>query len=146
MSPPTSEMDLGEEHNRARRGLYTTTSRTSPDRLQNKHREFQKRISDDMIYIYTHTCSYPRTTKRTVLGSTKAPLSLSHDDPLTAVPSSAPHPNGRLQVFIDRRKLLYKETLRTLKHHIQTSVRVKENVPETKKAGGTTLKRAGKSK
>ena len=99
-----------------------------------------------MIYIYTHTCSYPRTTKRTVLGSTKAPLSLSHDDPLTVAPSSAPRPNGRLQVFIDRRRLLYKETLRTLKHHTQTSVRVKENIPEAKKAGGTTLKRAGKSK
>ena len=99
-----------------------------------------------MIYIYTHTCSYPRTTKRIVLGSTKAPLSLSHDDPLTAVPSSAPRPNGHLQVFVDPSGPLYGEIQRTLKHHIQTSVRVKENVPETKKAGGTTLKRAGKSK
>ena len=62
------------------------------------------------------------------------------------MPSSEPRPNGRLQVFVDPSGPLYGETQRTLKHQFWTSVQVKENVPETKKAGGTILKRAGKSK
>ena len=103
-----------------------------------------------MIFISTPTpapAPAPSiTTKQTVLGSTKSPLSLSHDDPFTVGPSSTPPPNAHLQVFVDPSGLLYKETQRTPKHQFQTSVRVKENIPEAKKAGGTTLKQAGKSK
>ena len=121
------------------------------DRLQNKHREFQKRM---MIFISTPTpAPAPAssiTTKRTVLGSTKAPLSLSHDDPFTVAPSSAPRPNGRLQVFVDPSGAASQGNLeddQTPYPDVGTrKTRVKENVTETKKAGGTTLKQAGKSK
>ena len=90
------------------------------------------------------------TTKRTVLGSTKAPLSLSHDDPFTVAPSSAPRPNGRLQVFVDPSGAASQGNLeddQTPYPDVGTrKTRVKENVTETKKARETTLKQAGKSK
>lgn len=120
------------------------------DRLQNKHREFQKRMMSSASTPAPAPAPAPSTTKRTVLGSSKTPSSSSHDDPFTVAPSSAPRPNGRLQVFVDPSGAASQgnaEDDPTPYPDVGTrKTRVKENVPETKKAGGTTLKQAGKSK
>jgi hypothetical protein len=116
------------------------------DRLKNKHREFQKRMmTSTTSSLPTSTPAPTSTSKRTVLGSTTAP---THEDVFTA-PSSAPTPppNARLQIYVDpapslpHSRSLVPETDPTPYPDLGTrKTRIKENIPEVKKAGGSTLK------
>lgn len=85
--------------------------------------------------------------KRTVLGSSRAPSSTSHDDVFTAPSSSSSRSNGRLQIFVDPTGETPQDEGSTPYPDIGTrKTRVKENVPDAKKVGGTTIKQAGKAK
>ncbi|KAF7980560.1 hypothetical protein HWV62_37719 [Athelia sp. TMB] len=131
------------------------------ERLKSKHREFQKRMMSAATSQVSAPPPQPTTTtapsagKRKVLGQSRAMPSsstLAHDDVFTvpSAPTSQETPNARLQVFVDPSPA----TSSTVGDEYQTpypdigtrKTRVKENVPEIKKAGGTTLKQAGKTK
>jgi hypothetical protein len=122
------------------------------DKLKNKHREFQKRMmvsSNSSTSFLPTSTSAPAssTTKRTVLGTTHT-TSTTHEDVFTA-----PTPNARLQVYVDPSSLSSQPSS-SLPPETQTpypdlgtrKTRIKENVPEVRKAGGTTLKMSGKAK
>lgn len=123
--------------------------RASPlEHLKMKHAEFQKRMMCAAPVASPPPASrVPSATsaKRTILGTT----SIASDSPLAANPVTRPSSNSSIQVFVDpsgsEAQSAEFETnawpdLGTRK------TRIKENVRETKKINGSTLKQAGKSK
>lgn len=123
------------------------------DRLKNKHKEFQKRMMSTPAHPPTVPTPDPPATaapapKRTVFGTTRTS---THDDVFT-VPTTTTRapPNARLQVFVDPSpspSSIAGDDEPTPYPDIGTrKTRIKENVPEVKKAGGTTLRQAGKMK
>ncbi|GBE88748.1 Mitotic spindle checkpoint component mad3 [Sparassis crispa] len=148
--------------------LLGIARKASPaERLESKHRDFQKR----MMASFTHPApvSEPAppltsstSTKRSVLAetATSTPSTSRHQtrsatrnasvtgDVFTTPPSAvAPHSNARLEIFLDpsgspENDPTLAETswpeLGTRKS------RIKENIPEVKKAAGTTLRQPGR--
>lgn len=97
----------------------------------------------------------PLVGKRRVLGQSRvasASSATTHDDVFTvpSVPTTREAPNARLQVFVDPSPVtssILGEEDQTPYPDIGTrKTRVKENVPEVKKASGTVLRQAGKTK
>ncbi|KAI0266521.1 Mad3/BUB1 homology region 1-domain-containing protein [Gloeopeniophorella convolvens] len=140
------------------------------ERLQTKHREFQRRMMLAAPVGATPQDSQPAAvtmTKRKVLGesatasktssrSTRAAsgsttaTSGPQEDVFgsTAIAPSRPKPNARMQIFVDPSG----EEAQAAEDSAATSwnelgarkERIKENVPEVKKAGGTTLRQPGR--
>ncbi|EMD35481.1 hypothetical protein CERSUDRAFT_157263 [Gelatoporia subvermispora B] len=138
-------------------------------RLENKHRDFQKRMMSaislppatptDSTAAQTATSS----TRRTVLGETPTPSSssggtratrsssrLNPSTPTDTIATPTPavaRPNARMQVFVDPSGTAENDPsepspwpeLGTRKS------RIKENIPEVSKAAGTTLRQAGRT-
>lgn len=127
------------------------------EHLQSKHAEFQKRM---MSGIALPPAQEPTgASRRTGLGLT---TSLSSSGSLARVHRSSPSdanvfgsdpsppraaPNSRLQIFVDPTGSEPQEETRAAFPDIGTrKSRVKENVPEVRKAAGTTLKHTGRSR
>ncbi|KAF9239842.1 Mad3/BUB1 homology region 1-domain-containing protein [Melanogaster broomeanus] len=127
------------------------------EHLQSKHAEFQKRM---MSSIAMPPPPVPESSSRRAalgmtasssssgsLGRAHAPSS-SQSDVFGSNPSvSRAVPNSRLQIFVDPSGAEPQEELMLSYPDIGTrKSRVKENIPEVKKAAGTTLKSAGRSR
>lgn len=140
------------------------------ERLENKHREFQKRMMSSPNSVVTSsvptesapaTSTSAATTRRKVLGDTASSSSSrtttrttrstsaqssSSATPPVASSSTSSRPNARLQIFVDPSGSSENQDpmgsttpwpeLGTRKE------RVKENLREVSKAGGTTLKQS----
>ncbi|THH23190.1 hypothetical protein EUX98_g7987 [Antrodiella citrinella] len=138
------------------------------ERLETKHREFQKRMMAGFTAAAAAAPANPTpiasTTapRRAVLGEsssrtrTSGSISRSassrppHEDasrtPSTST-STAPRSNGRMQIFMDPSGSESPDAAAAPWPELGTrKARVKENVPEVSKAVGTTLRQAGKSK
>ncbi|KAF8842449.1 hypothetical protein BDN67DRAFT_1067738 [Paxillus ammoniavirescens] len=127
------------------------------DHLQNKHAEFQKRM---MSGIAMPPPPIPESSSRRMalgmsasssssgsLGRARAPSSSQSNisGPNPSAPGAVP--NSRLQIFVDPSGVEPQEEPRALYPDIGTrKSRVKENIPEVRKAAGTTLKNAGRSR
>ncbi|KII87875.1 hypothetical protein PLICRDRAFT_125133 [Plicaturopsis crispa FD-325 SS-3] len=129
------------------------------ERLQARHREFQKRMmsSAPLPTPAPVAASTAAATRRAVLGTTSSstpPPSSSSSQGARSPPSATPSPsipqsNSRLQIFVDPlgAEAQDAESSATPWADIGTrKTRVKENVPEVKKLGGTTLRQAGRAK
>ncbi|KAK7678320.1 hypothetical protein QCA50_018668 [Cerrena zonata] len=129
------------------------------ERLEAKHREFQKR----MLTATTLPAQAPPdaplggfssssgSKPRRVLGETSKSRSTSGTLP-TPLPQPVPEedipprPNARMQVFVDPSGDAEEEAAAAPWAELGTrKSRIKENVPEVSKASGTTLKQAGRS-
>ncbi|KAH7925451.1 hypothetical protein BV22DRAFT_1064941 [Leucogyrophana mollusca] len=138
---------------------------TPVERLQSKHGEFQKRMmTAAALPTPPSGDTAPSTTRRTALGTSSSTSSSSNPsgssiralgpsssqgDVFGSQPSTRPTSNSRLQIFVDPSGSETQESLdaTTSWPDIGTrKTRVKENVPELSKAGGTTLKQAGRSR
>ncbi|EGO03742.1 hypothetical protein SERLA73DRAFT_102006 [Serpula lacrymans var. lacrymans S7.3] len=121
------------------------------DRLKGKHREFQKRMMTSTA-APPPTRDVPPAAPRTVLRTSSvssARASSSQGDVFASTQPTRPTPNGRLQVFVDPSGSDLQEAPDTPTPWSDVGTRktrVKENVPEVRKAGGTTLKQAGRSR
>ncbi|KAI6168411.1 Mad3/BUB1 homology region 1-domain-containing protein [Pisolithus thermaeus] len=128
------------------------------DHLQSKHAEFQKRM---MSGIALSPAQEPTSTsRRPALGLTTSssssgslarvhgPSSSSDADLFGSSPSlPRATPNSRLQIFVDPTGSEPQEETRAAFPDIGTrKSRVKENVPEVRKAAGTTLKHTSRSR
>jgi len=118
------------------------------ERLKSRHAEFQKRMMTAPSSAIVAAESTPAApSRRPVLATTAAgPIT----SPIASSSSGQSRPNARLQVFMDpdgsgARAAEVEETVSYPDIGTRKS-RVKENVKEVSKAGGTTLKQAGKSK
>ena len=123
------------------------------ERLKNKHKEFQKRM---MSSASTSSSASPSpattTTKRTVLGTTRRTPSTTPTS--TTITTQTPAQNARLQIYVDpsptSASFLTPQTTdqtqeKTPYPDLGTrKTRIKENVPEVKKVGGSTMKLGGK--
>ncbi|KAF9226005.1 hypothetical protein BS17DRAFT_699318 [Gyrodon lividus] len=126
------------------------------DHLQNKHAEFQKRMMSS-IAMPPPPVPDP-SSRRTALGMTassslsgslgRARAPSSQSDVFGSNPSaSGTVPNSRLQIFVDPTGAEPQEDHRASYPDIGTrKSRVKENIPEVRKAAGTTVKNAGRSR
>lgn len=139
------------------------------ERLQNKHREFQKRMMSSINAAAATTttpepaapsASSSSSTRRALAeapssssssrtrasrtGSARTPGQLATPSPAP----SAPRPNGRMQVFVDPSGADAENDPSAAAPWPELGTRksrVKENVPEVRKAAGTTLRAAGRS-
>jgi hypothetical protein len=132
------------------------------DRLKNKHKEFQKRMmlsssfsslpaSASTSSPSLHGSSTPvlgSGTKRTVLGTTHTCASATtiHEDVFAGPSSSLPTTttNARLQIYVDpssSHPSLSTEDKTPYPDIGTRKTRIKENVPEVRKASGSTLKK-----
>ncbi|KAI0078348.1 hypothetical protein K474DRAFT_1641717 [Panus rudis PR-1116 ss-1] len=139
--------------------LLGIARRAAPvERLEAKHREFQKRMLSAATLppleppTQTSSSSSSGTKKRTVLGETSRSKSSrtasSSSRPLSQedVMPPPPRPNGRMDVFIDPAGSADQDASAAPWPELGTrKSRVKENIREVSKAGGTTLKQAGRS-
>lgn len=130
------------------------------DRLESKHREFQKRMMAS-INLSPPANDTPPTaprpsSRRTALaessssstrtrpnrsGSTRAPPSAAGD--VFSAPADAPRPNGRIPVFVDPTGAGAENDPAQAAPWPELGTRkarVKENIPEVRKAAGTTLR------
>ncbi|KAI0792396.1 Mad3/BUB1 homology region 1-domain-containing protein [Abortiporus biennis] len=130
---------------------------TPIERLENKHREFQKRmmssISSSSSSDANSTVAPPTNPRRPILGTTSSSTSSSH----RTTPSQdlfgntpPPRPNARLQIFQDPSggEAADPDTDNTSPWpELGTrKSRIKENVREVSKAVGTTLRQPGRSR
>ncbi|KAI6044017.1 Mad3/BUB1 homology region 1-domain-containing protein [Pisolithus marmoratus] len=119
------------------------------EHLQSKHAEFQKRM---MSGVGLPPAQEPTSTsRRPALGLTASSVhgsSSSEADIFgsgTLLPGATP--SSRLQIFMDPTGSEPQEETRATFPDIGTrKSRVKENVPEVRKAAGTTLKHTGRSR
>ncbi|KAH7913316.1 Mad3/BUB1 homology region 1-domain-containing protein [Hygrophoropsis aurantiaca] len=137
---------------------------TPLERLQSKHAEFQKRMMTAAT-LPTQSTSDPAPSSsriRSALAtSSSAPLPTPSGSSSRTLGASAslgdvfgsqparPASNGRLQIFVDPSGSAAQESLDATNPWADVGTRktrVKENVPELSKAGGTTLKQAGRSR
>ncbi|KAL0959695.1 hypothetical protein HGRIS_011390 [Hohenbuehelia grisea] len=116
------------------------------DRLESRYREFQKRMMTAAAAPPPEPpVSEPVAPKRKALRTTS--VATPGPRPIPAPTLSNPPPNGRLQIFVDPTG----EQAEAAEGNPWPELggrktRVKENVPETKKMGGTAIKQAGRSK
>ncbi|KAI0918641.1 hypothetical protein AcW1_009524 [Taiwanofungus camphoratus] len=143
------------------------------ERLENKHRDFQKRMMSSIMLPPTtldaSVSSSTSTTRRSVLAEAPpAPSSLgrprtarsgptrnpSLNEDVFSAPSSSSsstnpsRPNARLHIFVDPSGDAENDpsTSTTPWPELGTrKSRIKENIPEVKKAAGTTLRQAGRA-
>jgi spindle assembly checkpoint component MAD3 len=138
--------------------LGTARQATPIDRLQSRHREFQKRMmcSAPLPGAPPPISTSVATTRRTVLGAspaihTAAPLLSTrsprhHNDDVFSGPSQST-PNARMQIFVDPSGSESQNREGNAWPELGgRKTRIKENVPESKKMDGTKLRQAGKSK
>ncbi|OSX61004.1 hypothetical protein POSPLADRAFT_1147111 [Postia placenta MAD-698-R-SB12] len=140
------------------------------ERLQNKHREFQKRMMSSINAAAATTTPEPAApsassssstrralaeasssssssssrTRASRTGSARTPGQLATPSPAPSVP----RPNGRMQVFVDPSGADAENDPSAAAPWPELGTRksrVKENVPEVRKAAGTTLRTAGRS-
>ncbi|KZT25764.1 hypothetical protein NEOLEDRAFT_1021766, partial [Neolentinus lepideus HHB14362 ss-1] len=126
------------------------------DRLKKKHNEFQKRMMVAAPVLEPPSSEPERraeaSTSRKALGVKVRPAFTTsepkrEDMPSSNTATSRPAPNARLQVFVDPTgELSESSTTNDFPDVGDRVTRVKENIPEMKKAAGTTLRQAGKSK
>lgn len=133
------------------------------ERLKSKHREFQKRMMSagsqsaptPLPSATAVVAPVPFAGKRKVLGQSRVASGSSaapHEDVFTVPSPTTPREtsNAPLQVFVDpspATSSIMGDEDQTPYPDIGTrKTRIKENVPEVKKAGGTTLRQAGKTK
>lgn len=127
--------------------LLGMARRAAPlERLKSRHAEFQKRMMTSSLSPVADESTPVASKRRPVLATTAAAPAA----PAIASSSTQPRPNARLQVFVDpdgsgARSAEVEETAAFPDIGTRKS-RIKENVKEVSKAGGTTLKQAGKSK
>ncbi|KAI0322915.1 Mad3/BUB1 homology region 1-domain-containing protein [Amylostereum chailletii] len=129
------------------------------ERLQSKHREFQKRMMISATAPErppTPPQSSATSAKRKVLGESSAPSSKSRSSRATSTSTPAPttqpdsrqRPNARMQIFVDpsgEEAQAAQDASNTPWEELGTrKARVKENIPNVSKAGGTTLKQVGR--
>lgn len=120
--------------------------RASPlDHLKARHADFQKRMM--CAAALPATPAPVVDTKRTALATTSAASTSSFPAPRapTARDSSTPS-NARLQVFADPASESADAAGNAFPDIGTRKTRVKENVPETKKMAGSTLRQPGKTK
>ncbi|KAI0036111.1 Mad3/BUB1 homology region 1-domain-containing protein [Vararia minispora EC-137] len=117
------------------------------ERLQVKHREFQKRM---MIAVASRTVLGESSTK-TSRSSRTTPTSSAASATIPAPSSSEssrPGPNSRLQIFVDPTgdgaQAADENSATPWEELGSRKARVKENVPSVSKMKGTTLKQPGK--
>jgi hypothetical protein len=136
------------------------------ERLRTRHREFQKRMLAP-VSASTEPPSLPpllsnsgaETKKRKVLGESSHATKASRTSHAAATQSSivasastveagTSRPNGRIQVFMDptgEEEPTEQDGARSPWEELGSrKERVKENVPDTKKMSGTTIKQPGK--
>ncbi|KAJ3553746.1 hypothetical protein NM688_g3455 [Phlebia brevispora] len=142
--------------------LLGLARKASPlDRLDSKHREFQKRMMSrvspsvsemEVPLELSNSTSHPKASRRAVLGETTRPsptLDPQEAQDVFTLPSTTQvaRPNGRLQVFVDPAGSAATEIEGAPWSELGTrKSRVKENLKEVSKAAGTTLRQAGKAK
>ncbi|KAL4068786.1 Mad3/BUB1 homology region 1-domain-containing protein [Scleroderma yunnanense] len=117
------------------------------EHLQGKHAEFQKRMMSGIAL--PAQAQEPATSgpRRAALGLTASSVSSTQGDVFGSNQSSRPAQNSRLQIFMDPMGSEPQDETRTAFPDIGTrKSRVKENVPEVRKAAGTTLKHVGRSR
>lgn len=119
--------------------------RASPlDHLENRYHDFQKRMMSTVSrHNPTPEAISTSQAPRPALAQTLAPAA-----PVLAA-SLQPVSNSRLQIFVDpsgAESQLAEAAANEWNALESRKIRVKENVPEVKKLGGSTLKQAGRSK
>lgn len=119
--------------------------RASPlDHLENRYHDFQKRMMSTVSrHNPTPEAISTSQAPRPALAQTLAPAA-----PVLAA-SLQPVSNSRLQIFVDpsgAESQLAEAAANEWNALESRKIRVKENVPEVKKFGGSTLKQAGRSK
>lgn len=119
--------------------------RASPlDHLENRYHDFQKRMMSTFPRHNPTPEAIPTSqARRPALAQTLAPAA-----PVLAA-SLQPASNSRLQIFVDpsgAESQLAEAAANEWNALESRKIRVKENVPEVKKFGGSTLKQAGRSK
>ncbi|KAF8186882.1 Mad3/BUB1 homology region 1-domain-containing protein [Mycena galopus ATCC 62051] len=120
--------------------------RASPlEHLKARHADFQKRMMCAAPLPALPAASAPVETKRTALATTSAASTSSL--PAKRAPASRDAPsNTRLQVFSDPTSESADAAGNAFPDVGTRKTRVKENVPETKKMAGSTLRQPGKTK
>lgn len=125
------------------------------ERLQSKHKEFQKRmLCAAPPPLPPSTAPSTSTTRRTVLGSTTTPSariapSASLGDVFTApaLPAPASSSNGaRMDVFVDASASARLPAGTAWPELGTRKTRVKENAPEVGTLAGSTLRQAGRAR
>ncbi|KDQ58570.1 hypothetical protein JAAARDRAFT_128265 [Jaapia argillacea MUCL 33604] len=132
--------------------LLAIARQASPlDRLKNKHREFQKRMMVSAPAANPPPAAAPESSSRTrraalATTSTSTPASEQGDVFSTAAAPTRAPPNARMQIFVDPTGSQSSSSETNPYPELGTrKSRVKENIPEVKKAAGTTI-RAGSSR
>ncbi|KAG6919839.1 hypothetical protein DXG01_000344 [Tephrocybe rancida] len=125
------------------------------DHLKARHDDFQKRMMSNTLPPPAAVVSRTAAPARPVLGSGSrsgtGPTSLtsSRSTSSTASSSSRTISNAPLPIFVDptgSESVAAEASANTWTDLGTRKTRIKENVPETKKLAGTTLKQAGRSK
>ncbi|CAL1699498.1 unnamed protein product [Somion occarium] len=141
--------------------LLGVARRAAPvERLEAKHREFQKRMLTSTSLPVDTPPEVPASTssgsrsRRTVLGETSSSRTRASSS-RTEVPTHAPvpieddippRPNARMQVFVDPSGSADQNSSPAPWPELGTrKTRIKENVREVSKAAGSTLKQAGRT-
>ncbi|KAG5644700.1 hypothetical protein DXG03_007923 [Asterophora parasitica] len=127
--------------------------RASPlDHLKSRHDDFQKRMMSNILLPPAPAA--PSVSTRPILASTSRSaasggLSLSRSTSSSTSLASRATSNAPLQIFVDPTGSEFQaaeSSTNTWTDLGTRKARIKENVPETKKLAGTTLKQAGRSK
>lgn len=145
--------------------LLGIARKASPlERLENKHREFQKRMMASIHFsppvtevpaastsssrrpALAEAASSSTRTRSSRSGSTRAPPSGDVFSP-PANPTAATRPNGRIPVFVDPAGDAENDPEQAAPWpELGTrKARIKENIPEVRKAQGTTLRQPGRA-
>ncbi|KAJ7689434.1 Mad3/BUB1 homology region 1-domain-containing protein [Mycena rosella] len=124
--------------------LLGIARRAAPlDHLKARHADFQKRMMCAAALPAAPVAPVV-DTKRTVLATTSAASTSSL--PARAPAARDPPSNARLQVFVDATSESADAAGNAFPDVGTRKTRVKENVPETKKMAGSTLRQPGKTK
>ncbi|EPQ52203.1 hypothetical protein GLOTRDRAFT_140607 [Gloeophyllum trabeum ATCC 11539] len=124
------------------------------DRLRKKHEDFQKRMmvaapipQPDELASEVSAASSTKKPPRQALATRAVTTEKPHEDVFSSnAATSRPRPNARLQIFEDPADAEPELMATNAFPNVGTRTsRVKENVPEVKKASGTTLRQAGRS-
>ncbi|KAJ7468011.1 Mad3/BUB1 homology region 1-domain-containing protein [Mycena latifolia] len=125
--------------------LLGIARRAAPlDHLKARHADFQKRM---MCAAALPAAPVPVVdTKRTVLATTSEATTASFPARTSAARDPPAPSNARLQVFVDAASEFADAAGNAFPDVGTRKARVKENVPETKKMAGSTLRQPGKTK
>ncbi|KAF5379235.1 hypothetical protein D9615_005869 [Tricholomella constricta] len=128
--------------------------RASPlDHLQNRHDDFQKRMMSNTLLppapAATTSSTRPILASSSRSGVASARLPSSRSSQSAAPSTSRSTSNTPLQIFVDptgSESQAAESSANTWTDIGTRKTRIKENVPETKKLAGTTIKQPGRSK